>query len=190
MVSMNKIKLNSYDDLFGSHELNDPAALEVPLEELHEFKGHPFRVTDDEDMMELAESIKLHGVMVPAIVRSRPEGGYEIISGHRRKRASELAGRHTMPVIIKEYSDDESVWTMVDSNLQREHILPSEKAKAYSMKYEALKHQGIKSGGNTLDVLGDAGKESGKTVERYIWLSRLDDSLLAMVDTKSLLKII
>lgn len=184
MVSMNKIKLNSFDDLFGDNTPSKNEIVEVALTELHEFEGHPFKVVDDNDMEELAESIRLHGVMVPAIVRARETGGYEIISGHRRKRASEIAGKKTMPVYVKEFTDDESVWTMVDSNLQRDHIYPSEKARAYKLKYEAMKHQGIKSGGNTLDKLGVVSNESGKTIQRYIWLARLIDGLLDMVDTK------
>ena len=184
MVSLDKIKLSSFDDLFGQEKPVDGGIIEVPLTELYDFSGHPFKVLDDADMAELTESIRLHGVMVPAIVRKRKSGGYEIISGHRRKRASELAGRKTMPVCVKEFTDDEAVWTMVDSNLQREHILPSEKAKAYKMKYDALKHQGIKADGHSLDVIGQANQESSKTIQRYIWLARLQDDLLELVDLK------
>lgn len=184
MVSMSKVKLNSYDDLFGKSETPDSDIVEIPLAELHEFKDHPFKIVDDDSMQELADSIRLHGVMVPAIVRQRTKGGYELIAGHRRKRASELAGKKTLPAYIRVYDDDEAIWTMVDSNLQRENILLSEKARAYQMKYEALKHQGIQAGGNTLDKLGETANESGKTIQRYIWLARLSDELLEMVDKK------
>lgn len=186
MVSMSKVKLNSYDDLFGRAEPIDADIVEIPLIELHEFKGHPFKIVDDDSMYELADSIRLHGVMVPAIVRPRTEGGYELIAGHRRKRASELAGKKTLPVHIRAYDDDEAIWTMVDSNLQREKMLLSEKARAYQMKYQALKHQGIASGGNSLDILGMAAKESGKTIQRYIWLARLSDELLDLVDKRQI----
>ena len=136
-------------------------------------------------MAETVESIKAYGVLMPGIVRKRSEGGYEIISGHRRKHACELAGLKTMPVIIREYTDDEAVVAMVDSNIQREEILPSEKAHAYSMKYEAWKHQG-REGGHTLDEIGEAAGESGKTVQRYIWLSNLSENLLELVDDKTI----
>ena len=182
MVSMNKIKLNSFDDLFGDNTPSKNEIVEVALTELHEFEGHPFKVVDDNDMEELAESIRLHGVMVPAIVRARETGGYEIISGHRRKRASEIAGKKTMPVYVKEFTDDESVWTMVDSNLQRDHIYPSEKARAYKLKYEAMKHQGAKGTGDTADMVGKEAGDSGRKVQRYIRLTELLPELLEMVD--------
>lgn len=189
--SAEKIQLAGYDDLFGGSEpvVADNVVeqvIEVPLEELHTFHNHPFRVLDDEKMEETVASIKEHGVLMPGIARPRAEGGYEIIAGHRRKRGSELAGKTTMPVFVRDYSDDEATVIMVDTNIQREDILPSEKAKAYQMKYEAMKHQGAKKGGNTLDELGDAAGESGKTVQRYIWLARLSDSLLDMVDRRKL----
>ena len=136
-------------------------------------------------MEETTESIGKYGVLVPGIVRPRVEGGYEIIAGHRRKRGSEKAGLDTMPVIVRNYTDDEATIIMVDSNIQREDILPSEKAKAYAMKYEAMKHQGSK-GGSTLDEVGEAAGESGKTVQRYVWLARLSDELLGMVDAKKI----
>lgn len=179
-----KIKLQSFDELMGTSGLEQ--VVEVPLDELHTFKGHPFRVLDDEKMAETVESIKQHGVLMPGIARPRVEGGYEIIAGHRRKRGSELAGKTTMPVFVRNYTDDEAIIVMVDTNIQREDILPSEKAKAYRMKYEAKKHQGSKGEGNTLDEIGEAAGESGKTVQRYIWLSRLSDDLLMMVDNKQL----
>ena len=137
-------------------------------------------------MEELAESIREHGVLIPGIVRPRAEGGYELIAGHRRKHGSELAGKIEMPVIVREYTDDEATIMMVDSNIQRESILPSEKAKAYALKYEALKHQGKRSGKSTLDQVGEAAGENSKKVQRYIWLSRLSDQLLQMVDEKRL----
>ena len=184
--SASKVRLNSFDDLFGSAEsTSGEQIIHAKLEELHTFKGHPFRVLDDEKMEETTESIGKYGVLVPGIVRPRAGGGYEIIAGHRRKRGSERAGLDTMPVIIRNYTDDEATIIMVDSNIQREDILPSEKAKAYAMKYEAMKHQGSK-GGSTLDEVGEAAGESGKTVQRYVWLARLSDELLGMVDAKKI----
>ncbi len=184
--SASKVRLNSFDDLFGSTEnIAGEQIIQVKLSDLHTFKGHPFRVLDDEKMEETAESIRQHGVLVPGIARPRAGGGYEIIAGHRRKRGSELAGLDKMPVIVRNYTDDEATIIMVDSNIQREDILPSEKARAYAMKYEAMKHQGSK-GGSTLDEVGEAAGESGKTVQRYVWLARLSDELLDMVDAKKL----
>ena len=183
-----KIKLNSYDDLFGSSEIqaSTEQVQEIPLSELYEFKGHPFKVLDDEKMQETVESIKNYGVLMPGIARPRAEGGYEIIAGHRRKHGCELAGLSAMPMFVRDYSDDEATVIMVDTNIQREDILPSEKAKAYSMKYEAMKHQGKKGSGSSLDEVGEAAGESGKTVQRYIWLARLSDKLLDMVDKKKI----
>ena len=184
-----KVKLNSFDDLFGNNEMQTAGAeqiINVPLAELHDFKNHPFRVVDDEKMEETTESIRQYGVLVPGIARPRAGGGYELIAGHRRKHGSQRAGKSEMPVIVRNYSDDEATIIMVDSNIQREDILPSEKAKAYQMKYEAMKHQGKKSGKNTLDEVGEAAGENAKKVQRYIWLARLSDELLDMVDTKKL----
>ena len=184
-----KIRMESFDDLFGgsaAQENGIEQIINAPLAELHTFKDHPFRVEDDEKMEETTESIRQHGVLVPGIARPRAGGGYEIIAGHRRKRGSELAGKTEMPVIVRNYTDDEATIIMVDSNIQRENILPSEKARAYKMKYEAMKHQGKKSGRNTLDEVGEAAGENAKKVQRYIWLSRLSDELLEMVDTKKL----
>ena len=184
--SASKVKLNSFDDLFGGAENTaGEQIISAKLSDLHTFKGHPFRVLDDEKMEETTESIGKYGVLVPGIVRPRAGGGYEIIAGHRRKRGSERAGLDTMPVIVRNYTDDEATIIMVDSNIQREDILPSEKAKAYAMKYEAMKHQGSK-GGSTLDEVGEAAGESGKTVQRYVWLARLSDELLGMVDAKKI----
>ena len=180
--SASKVRLNSFDDLFGGAEnTSGEQIIHAKLADLHTFKGHPFRVLDDEKMEETTESIGKYGVLVPGIVRPREGGGYEIIAGHRRKRGSERAGLDTMPVIVRNYTDDEATIIMVDSNIQREDILPSEKAKAYAMKYEAMKHQG-----STLDEVGEAAGESGKTVQRYVWLARLSDELLGMVDAKKI----
>lgn len=183
------IQLTTYQDLLGVEE-NVGAGTEkvviAPLTELYEFKDHPFKVLDDEKMEETTESIRQYGVLVPGIARPRTDGGYELIAGHRRKRGSERAGKSEMPIIVRNYSDDEATIIMVDSNIQREDILPSEKAKAYKMKYEAMKHQGKKAGMNTLDKVGEAAGENAKKVQRYIWLSRLSDELLDMVDKKKL----
>ena len=179
-----KIKLNRFEDLFGAANTKDSMEqmVEVPLTDLYGFRNHPFHVVEDEKMEETVESIRQYGVLVPAIVRPRTEGGYEIIAGHRRKRASELAGKSTMPVMIRHYSDEEATIIMVDSNIQREDILPSEKAKAYRMKYEAMKHQGSKANKHTADVIGELAGDSGRTVQRYIRLSELVQELLDEVD--------
>lgn len=187
--SASKIKMESFDDLFGgsgAQEIGAEQIINAPLADLHEFKDHPFKVLDDEKMEETTESIRLYGVLVPGIARPRTGGGDELIAGHRRKHGSERAGKTEMPIIVRNYSDDEATIIMVDSNIQREDILPSEKAKAYKMKYEAMKHQGKKLGKNTLDEVGEAAGENAKKVQRYIWLSRLSDELLEMVDTKKL----
>ena len=187
--SASKIKMESFDDLFGGNNAQKIGAEQIinaPLADLHEFKDHPFKVLDDEKMEETTESIRLYGVLVPGIARPRAGGGYELIAGHRRKHGSERAGKTEMPIIVRNYSDDEATIIMVDSNIQREDILPSEKAKAYKMKYEAMKHQGKKSGKNTLDEVGEAAGENAKKVQRYIWLSRLSDELLEMVDSRKL----
>jgi ParB family chromosome partitioning protein len=183
--SASKIKLNSFDDLFGETAASEQVQ-QIPLEELHEFKGHPFKVLDDEKMQETVESIREHGVLMPGIARPRAEGGYEIIAGHRRRHGCEMLGLPTMPMFIRNYTDDEATIIMVDSNIQREDILPSEKAKAYRMKYDAMKHQGSRTGGLSLEEIGETAGESAKTVQRYIWLSRLSDQLLEMVDNKKI----
>ncbi len=177
-----KIKINSFADIIGG---DDTAVTEIPLEDLYPFKNHPFRVLDDEKMEETVQSIREHGVLMPGIVRPRMDGGYEIIAGHRRKHACELAGLKTMPAVIRNYTDDEAVVAMVDTNIQREDILPSEKAHAYRMKYDAMKHQGS-SGGSTFEAIGEAAGESPKTVQRYIYLSNLSDGLLDLLDNKKL----
>ena len=184
--SASKIKLNKLEDLIGGTEnMAGEQIINAKLSDLHTFKGHPFRVLDDEKMEETTESISRYGVLVPGLARPRAGGGYEIIAGHRRKRGSERAGLDTMPVIVRNYTDDEATIIMVDSNIKREDILPSEKAKAYAMKYKAMKHQGSK-GGSTLDEVGEVAGESGKTVQRYVWLARLSDELLGMVDAKKI----
>lgn len=184
-----EIQLTSYDDLLGinSEESEDTEKIIIaPLTELYTFKGHPFRVVDDEKMEETTESIRQYGVLMPGIARPRAEGGYELIAGHRRKRGSELAGRSEMPIIVRNYTDDEATIIMVDSNIQREDILPSEKAKAYKMKFEAMKHQGSKAEKNTYDEVGEAAGDNGKMVQRYIRLAELIPELLNMVDEKKL----
>lgn len=192
------ISLTSYDDIFSSEESRNGVRQErvqdIPLAQLHPFKDHPFRVVDDERMTETAESVKEYGVLVPAIARPMPDGGYELVSGHRRKRACELAGLETMPVIVRELDNDQAVIIMVDSNLQRENILPSERAKAYQMKYEALKHQGqrrdLTSGQNvqksesSLEQVAEGTGDSAKTVQRVMRLNNLVPEMLSMVDDK------
>ena len=183
---------NSLDELFSSQEERDDAKLErvkeIPLYELHPFKTHPFIIQNDDEMKRLIESIQKFGTLTPALARPLPEGGYELISGHRRLAACQVLGIETMPVIIREMSDDEAVIAMVDANLQREHILPSEKAFAYKMKLDAIKHQGVSSSqlGTKLirsdeKVAMDAG-ESRNQVQRYIRLTYLIPELLEMVD--------
>jgi ParB family chromosome partitioning protein len=191
--SAGKIALTGLNDLFRT---GGETVQEVLLSELFPFKDHPFHVRDDDAMRKTVESIARSGVLAPGIVRPRQEGGYEIIAGHRRKRGSELAGRETMPVLIRELDDDEATIIMVDSNLQREKILPSEKAFAYKMKLEALKHQGKRSD-LTLEpavpklparekIAQDAGESCGLTVTRYIALTKLIPPLLALVDADKL----
>ena len=183
---------NSLDELFSSQEERDDAKLErvkeISLNELHSFRDHPFKIQNDEEMKRLIESIQKFGTLTPALARPLPEGGYELISGHRRLAACQVLDIETMPVIIREMSDDEAVIAMVDANLQREHILPSEKAFAYKMKLDAIKHQGISSSqvGTRLirsdeRVAMDAG-ESRNQVQRYIRLTYLIPELLEMVD--------
>ena len=186
-----KIKLTSYDDMFGldtsspGDQKLDGQIINIPLSELHTFKDHPFRVMDDEKMEETVESVKAYGVLVPGLARPRTEGGYEIISGHRRRHATELAGKTEMPFMVRDYSDDEATIIMVDSNIQREDISISEKAKAYRMKYEAMKHQGA-AGGISLEKMSEQAGESRKTIQRYICLAKLTDDLLELVDNKKL----
>lgn len=183
--SAEKIHFTSFDDLIGGKTpeiIEESQVARIPLEQLHPFKNHPFRVMDDEEMMEMVESVKKYGVLAPAIVRRDGNGEYELISGHRRKRASELAGCQDMPVIVKNLTDDEAVIVMVDSNIQRQNILPSEKAKAYRMKMEALSHQGVKGDQHTAELVGEAAGDSVRTVHRYIRLTYLKPELLEQVD--------
>ena len=190
------ISLSSYDDIFATDESRaedkQERVQEIPLSELHPFEGHPFRVVDDEDMAKTVESIQEYGVLTPAIVRPDPYGGYEIVSGHRRHHASQLAGKETMPVIVREMDDDAAIILMVDSNLQRETILPSERAFAYRMKLEAIKHQGERHDltschvGTKLradEIVAESTNDSARTVQRYIRLTELIPELLDMVDT-------
>ena len=194
-----KIELTSLDDLFSTEENRQEAKLEkirdIPLSELHPFKNHPFHVRDDEAMMETADSVRQYGVLVPAIARPDPNGGYELVSGHRRHRASELAGMETMPVIVRELDDDAAVLVMVDSNLQRENILPSERAFAYKMKLEAVKHQGARTDLTSAQVgpkltasekIAQDSPDSKSQIKRYIRLTELIPDLLEMVDERKI----
>ena len=186
-----KIKLASYDDMFGT--MDDPAGPAAPdgqvkdvaLSELHPFRNHPFKVCDDEKMEEMVESVKQYGILVPAMAREREQGGYELISGHRRHHAAALAGLSSMPVMVKNCNDDEATVIMVDANIQREDISISEKAKAYRMKYDAMKHQGV-AGGISLEEMSETAGESRKTIQRLIYLSTLCDGLLDLIDRKKL----
>ena len=149
------ISLTSYDDIFSTEESRQTEQIQqISIADLHPFKNHPFKVLDDEAMQRTVESVAQFGVLTPLIARPRPEGGYEIISGHRRQHAAELAGLATLPVIVRDMSDDEAVIRMVDSNLQREHILPSERAFAYKMKLEAIKNQGARSDLTSRQLVG------------------------------------
>ena len=193
------ISLKGYDDIFSTEqsrtEEQQERVQEIPLSELHPFEGHPFKVVDDEAMMKTAESVRDFGVMTPAIARPDPNGGYEIISGHRRHRASELAGKETMPVIIRDLDDDAAIILMVDANLQRETILPSERAFAYKMKMDALKHQGERRDltsaqlGQKSWAVNLVAEESGDSrvqVQRFVRLTELIPELLSMVDEKKI----
>ena len=200
--SAKKIELASVDDLFSTEEGRQDAKLEkiqeIPLSELHPFKNHPFKVKDDEAMMETADSIKQYGVLVPAIARPDPEGGYELVAGHRRHRASELAEKETMPVIVRDLDDDAATIIMVDSNLQRESLLPSERAFAYKMKLEAMKHQGDRvdltcsqvgnklEGKKSSEILAEQVGQSKNQIFRYIRLTELIPELMDMVDEKKI----
>jgi len=190
------INLPSLDNLFSSEQERQDAKLEkiqiLPLTELHPFRNHPFQVRDDDEMDKMVDSIKEYGVMTPAIVRPRKDGGYEIVAGHRRCHASQRAGVETMPCIVRDMDDDTAIILMVDSNCQREHILPSEKAKAYEMKLEAIRRKaGRPSKENSRQVVGDfesadlvgqASGESGRQVQRFIRLNKLTPELMKMVD--------
>ena len=191
-----KIKLTSIDELLGV--VNEESAMEIEINRIHAFKDHPFKVLDDEKMADLVESVKTYGVLTPVLLRSDGENGYEMISGHRRMHAAVIAGLATIPAIVRELSDDDAVIAMVDANIQREELLPSEKAFAYRMKLNAMKHQGyrtdITSGQNgqkskgvvSRDILAEQVGESTRNVQRYIRLTELIPELLDMVDVKKL----
>ena len=193
------VSLNTYADIFSTEQSRAEDRLEkvreIPLAELHPFKNHPFKVLDDESMQRTVESIARFGVLSPAIARPSPDGGYELVAGHRRHHACELVGMETMPVIVRDLDDDAATILMVDSNLQRETILPSERAFAYKMKLEAVKHQGERSDLTSrqlvgkleaADIVGKKSGESGRQVQRYIRLTELIPQLLDMVDHKQL----
>ena len=197
--SAKNISLTSVDDLFSTEEsradTHREKIVEVPLSELHAFKDHPFKVIDNEAMFDTTESVKQHGILVPGIARPREEGGYELVAGHRRHRASELAGLDTMPVIIRNLDDDAATIIMVDSNLQRENILPSERAFAFKMKLDAIKRQGSRTDltsdqlGQKLNARDVVAKEAGSSavqVQRYIRLTELIPELLSMADEKKI----
>lgn len=190
--------LSSYDDIFSTEESRLEEQREqvqqIPIGELFPFKNHPFKVLDDDSMSDTVESVKQYGVLSPLIARPRPKGGYEIISGHRRQHAAELAGLETLPVIVRQMDDDAAIILMVDSNLQREHILPSERAFAYKMKLDAMKNQGTRSDLTSTQVvsklrsnekLGAENNQSRETVRRFIRLTNLIPELLDMVDNKT-----
>lgn len=190
--------LSSYDDIFSTEESRQEEQREqvrqIPIGELFPFKNHPFKVLDDDSMSDTVESVKQYGVLSPLIARPRPKGSYEIISGHRRQHAAELAGLETLPVIVRQMDDDAAIILMVDSNLQREHILPSERAFAYKMKLDAIKNQGTRSDLTSTQVvsklrsnekLGAENNQSRETVRRFIRLTNLIPELLDMVDNKT-----
>jgi len=191
------IKLTTVADLFSTEESRADEkrekVMDIPLSEISDFPGHPFKVKADEAMLEMADSVKQYGVLVPGLVRPKADGGYEMVAGHRRKKASELAGKETMPCIVRELDDDQAIIIMVDSNLQRENISPSEKAFAYKMKLEAMNRQGQRTDLTSrqvvgrlesADIIGREVGESGRQIQRYIRLTELTPSILEMVDDK------
>ena len=196
------VSLKGADDIFSTeesrHEQQREQVQQIPIGELFPFKNHPFKVLDDESMQRTVESVEQYGVLSPLIARPRPEGGYEIISGHRRQHAAQLAGLDTLPVIVRQMDDDAAVLLMVDSNLQRENILPSERAFAYKMKLEALKNQGARSdltcgqfghkliGAKARDIVADESGDNARNVQRFIRLTNLIPELLDMVDEKKI----
>ena len=196
------VSLKGADDIFSTEESRQEQQREqvqqIPIGELFPFKNHPFKVLDDESMQRTVESVEQYGVLSPLIARPRPEGGYEIISGHRRQHAAQLAGLETLPVIVRNMDDDAAVLLMVDSNLQRENILPSERAFAYKMKLEALKNQGARSdltcgqighklnGAKARDIVADESGDNARNVQRFIRLANLVPELLDMVDEKKI----
>ena len=196
------VSLKGADDIFSTEESRQEQQREqvqqIPIGELLPFKNHPFKVLDDESMQRTVESVEQYGVLSPLIARPRPEGGYEIISGHRRQHAAQLAGLETLPVIVRQMDDDAAVLLMVDSNLQRENILPSERAFAYKMKLEAIKNQGARSdltcgqighklnGAKARDIVADESGDNARNVQRFIRLTNLVPELLDMVDEKKI----
>jgi ParB family chromosome partitioning protein len=197
------IKLTSVDELFSTEESRADSqrekVLEIPLSEISDFPNHPFKVKADEAMLEMADSVKQYGVLVPGLVRLKPDGGYEMVAGHRRKKASELAGKETMPCIVRYLDDDAATIIMVDSNLQRESILPSEKAFAYKMKLDALNRKAGRpskenycqvgnnfEGKTSNDIIAEQSADSSRQIARYIRLTELISSLLEMVDEKQI----
>ena len=202
MATGSAANLLSVDSLFTTQAERDEAkretVMDIPLAEISDFPNHPFKVRMDETMMEMADSVKQHGVLVPGLVRPKPDGGYEMVAGHRRKKASELAGKETVPCIVRELTDDEATIIMVDSNLQREQILPSEKAFAYKMKLDAMRRQqgsrtdltsvplGQKFGQTSREVLADQSPDSNTQIQRYIRLTSLIPDLLELVDNSVL----
>ena len=197
--SARNIELKSVDDLFATEEIREDAQREkvqnIPLGELHPFRNHPFKVKDDAAMQDTVDSVREYGVLVPAIARPDPNGGYELIAGHRRHHASELAGKETMPVIVRDLDDDAATIIMVDSNLQREELLPSERAFAYKMKLEAIRHQGKRQELTSsqvgmklqaLDIVGQQAGDSRNQVHRFIRLTELIPELLDMVDERKI----
>jgi ParB family chromosome partitioning protein len=196
--SIKNRKLESVDDLFGTEETRSDdrreKVMDIPLSEISDFPDHPFRVLKDEAMQRMAESVKLYGILHPVLVRPKEDGGYEMIAGHRRKMASELAGLEVIPCIIRELTYNEAVIAMVDSNIQRETLLPSEKALAYKMKMEALQRQGMRNDLTsrqvgeklTADVIGEDSGDSARQVQRFVRLTELIPSLLEMVDDKKI----
>ena len=201
-IDSGNLALKGLDDLFSTEENRQEEQREqvqqIPIDALHPFTNHPFKVLDDEAMTRTVESIAQYGVLAPLIARPRPEGGYEIISGHRRQHAAQLAGLDTLPVIVRNMDDDAAVLLMVDSNLQRENILPSERAFAYKMKLEALKNQGARSdltcgqighklnGAKARDIVADESGDNARNVQRFIRLTNLVPELLDMVDEKKI----
>ena len=188
------ISLSSYDDIFTTEESRQTEQIQqIPIAELHPFKDHPFKELDYEAMQRTVESVAQFGVLAPLVVRPREEGGYEIISGHRRQHAAELAGLKTLPVIVRNMDDDQAVIQMVDSNLQRESILPSERAFAYKMKLDAMNHQGIRGdstcgqiGHKSRDIIAAEAGDSARNVQRFIRLTNLIPELLELVDQKKI----
>ena len=198
--SARNIELKSVDDLFATEEIREDAQREkvqnIPLGELHPFKNHPFKVKDDAAMQDTVDSVREHGVLIPAIARPDPDGGYELIAGHRRHHASELAGKETMPVIVRDLDDDAATIIMVDSNLQREELLPSERAFAYKMKLDAMKRQAGRPSRENVSQVGTQKRsdqimaeqvgESRNQIQRFIRLTELIPTLLDMVDERKI----